>query len=274
MRRHQLVFAVLGISVLGFMAGSHSAQAATGGSRNISQSYKSESSLRAGTIVSLKKSTTEYVELANSRNASKLVGVALDPDNSLIAVDAQDSKVQVATSGNVAVLVTTINGSIAPGDQITTSPFSGLGMKANGEGYIVGRAQSSFDAQSDGATTQEVTDKSGASKNITVGYVQLVVAVGYDAGAGGGGAQGLKNVARSLTGHDVSMARIVISLITASLAIIIIIVLVYAAIYGSIVSVGRNPLAKVSILQALSKVTIMVVFIIMLTFTLIYLLLR
>jgi hypothetical protein len=91
---------------------------------------------------------------------------------------------------------------------------------------------------------------------------------------GDAGLSGLQRFARSLTGHEVSTPRIVISLVIAILTIVAIIVLMYAGIYGSIVSIGRNPLARVSIFRALSRVLAMALLAFVVAFGFIYLLLR
>lgn len=259
------------IAVLCFPAVTRAVEATA---QNISQSYGVEKELQAGTIVSTLSNSADYVEPANTENSDRVIGVVVKPENSIVAVDPDTMKAQVGTSGAISVLVSTVNGDIKAGDKIAPSPFSGIGMKALGNGYIVGVALTTFSAASDGAAAQQVTDKSGAKQTITVGYAQISLSPRYDSTVESAGLNGLQRFVRSLTGHTVSMPRIIISLVIAVLTIVAIVVLMYAAIYGSIVSIGRNPLARVSIFRALARVVAMALLVFAIAFGLIYLLLR
>ncbi|HEY1064362.1 MAG TPA: hypothetical protein VGE30_03675 [Candidatus Saccharimonadales bacterium] len=243
-------------------------------SKDISQSYNSDSELRPGTLVSATSGDADRVTAANTQNANRLVGVVVEADNSLLAVNPDSNKVQVAKSGSIPVLVSNVNGDIKNGDRIAASPFNGIGMKAIGAGYIVGRAQGSFTAKSKGATEQQVTNKDGRTQTISVGYIQIDLNPKFDAEAGSDGLNGIQQWVRSLTGHTVSKSRVIVSVVVGVAAIIAVIVLMYASIYGSIISIGRNPLARQSIFRALAHVLLMAFLIIAVAFGLIYLLLR
>ena len=101
-------------------------------SANISKSYKSSDQIPNGSLVSLNNQKTDYVIQSNTKNGSKLLGVAVAADESLLAVNPTDGSVQVATSGTAVALVSDLNGSIKVGDQIGVSPFDGIGMKISG----------------------------------------------------------------------------------------------------------------------------------------------
>jgi hypothetical protein len=77
-----------------------------------------------------------------------------------------------------------------------------------------------------------------------------------------------------LTGHKISVLRLVISVIIAVVALTLLVSLTYAAIFGSIISIGRNPLAKNAIFHSLWSVIAMVAFIGVTAGLLIFLLLR
>lgn len=272
MRRAQLLSTVtLGLLTVSILLPTGVLLAA---SKDISQSYNAETELQPGTIVSAATDDADTVSAANTQNASRLVGVVVEADNSLLAVNPDSDKVQVAKSGSIPVLVSNVNGDIKDGDRIAASPFNGIGMKAIGAGYIVGRAQADFSADSKGATEQQVTDKDGNEQTISVGYIQIDLNPKFDAEAGSDGLNGIQQWVRSLTGHTVSKSRVIVSVVVAVAAIIAVIVLIYASIYGSIISIGRNPLAKQSIFRALAHVLLMAFMIIAVAFALIYLLLR
>jgi hypothetical protein len=180
----------------------------------------------------------------------------VNSSDSLLAVDTTRGTVQIATSGNAAALVSTVNGNIKLGDQIGVSPFNGVGMKAAPGSRVIGLAQTTLDDHTGGTTTQAVSDKQGKTSQIRVGLVRTSIAIGTntDATAGTEKLTGLQKVAQSITGHTVSTARVLISLLVAVVSLLALITLIYASIYGSILSIGRNPLAKYAIFQTLGSV--------------------
>jgi len=233
---------------------------ASASSANISKSYRAAGTVPVGSIVSLDPSKAGYVQLANVDNGAKVIGVAVGSDDSLLAVDANSGNVQVATSGTASVLVSTLSGAIKIGDQVAVSPFNGIGMKSQLGSYYVGLAQTSFDDKSDGRSAQKVTDKSGNGRTIHVGYVRVSISPGVNnTGQGTQQLSMLQRLGKSLTGHSISNLRIILSLLVAVVALLILVTLIYASIYGSIISVGRNPLAKHAIFRTLGSVAGMVV---------------
>lgn len=224
-------------------------------SANLSRSYTAAGSLPNGSLVSLSQQTSDQVELADLDNGSRLIGVILPNKDSLLAVDPGAGKAQVATSGTADALVSTLGGPIKVGDEIGVSPFSGIGMKANPGTRIIGLAQSEFQRGSSGSTEQEVTDKSGKKSRISVGFVRVSIAIATDGSISKDAHQnGLQRFVQGLTGHNVSTTRVLISLTIAIIALLILVTLTYAAIYGSIVSIGRNPLAKYAVFRTLTSV--------------------
>lgn len=246
---------VLVLSLLSLMPASAS-------SANISRAYKSSTSIPNGSLVSLSKSNTDYVVLANSSNGSLLIGVAVSSDDSLLAVNPSDNTVQVATSGTASVLVTDLNGAIGVGDQIAVSPFDGVGMKPSSGARVIGLAQTALDPNASGTQTETVTDKTGKSRQIHVGIVRVNLGAGVTSQAAGTGDQNLsalQKIAKSLVGHTVSTWRIIMSIAIVTVAAAALIALTYAAIYGSIISVGRNPLGSHNVFRTLRTVLAMAV---------------
>lgn len=226
-------------------------------SANISRSYQSDSSISSGGIVSLERDRSDYVQLANTTNGSRLLGVAVGAKDSLLAVDVRTGKLQVATSGSVNTLVSTLNGDIRVGDQVGVSPLNGVGMKALLGSRVIGLSQSEFNRNSDGATPQIIKDKNGKTSQVYVGYVRINIAVGTNNGANGGELTSLQRVVQSITGRTVSNIKIILSLVVILLSLMALITLTYASIYSSIISIGRNPLAKHAIFRTLGSVLFM-----------------
>jgi len=229
---------------------------ASAASANISHSYSATGGIPNGTIVSLDPQHSGYVELANTSNDTRLLGVALASDQSLLAVDPSSSKTQVAISGTADTLVSTVSGDIKVGDQVSVSPFSGVGMEAEPGNRTIGIAQTAFTNNTDQATTEQVKDKSGKNQAVKVGYIRLTIAIGSKTAATGGTAQAnfLQRVVKSLTGRTISTVRILLSVIVALISLISLITLIYASIYGSIISIGRNPLAQNAVFRTLASV--------------------
>ena len=249
--------------------------AVSASSGNISHSYHASNAIPDGSIVSLDPDRSDYVVFTNVLNGDRMLGVTVASNNSLLAVDPANNKVQVATSGTVDTLVSDLNGDISVGDQIAASPINGVGMKAENGSHVIGLAQTSLKSTSDGAITQTITDKQGHPKQILVGLVRLSISVGTDTVvANGVQLNSLQRLGKSLTGRVLPTWRILLSMCVAFVALVALITLIYASIYGSIISVGRNPLAKYAIFRTLSTVLGMAAFMSILAFGTIFLLLH
>lgn len=248
---------------------------ASASSANISHSFGAAGDVPDGSLVSLDSSRSDYVVLANSTNGRQLIGVAVASDDSLIAVDAQSGAVQVATSGSANVLVSDLNGSIKVGDPISVSPFNGVGMKAQAGLRVIGLAQTELDTSDAGTKTEQVTDKDGQTKQVKIGFVR--VGIGVTTATQSGASKQLNTLqqaAQSLVGREISTIRIVLSLVVLIVASMALMSLIYASIYGSIISVGRNPLAKYAIFRTLTSVLGLAVLTVFLTVLTIFFLLR
>lgn len=253
---------------------------ASASSANISHSYSTSEVIPTGSIVSLDSDKANYVDPSNNSNSSSLLGVVVQSNESLLAEDPTSSSnsVQVATTGLADTLVSTLNGPIGVGDQVSVSPFDGVGMKTISGAPVIGLAQTSFNSSTQGATSRSVTDADGKSHKIWVGFVKLNIAIGQGATSSTTNLNqqisSLVAFSKTLTGHAVSTAHVIVSLVVAGVAIVAIISLIYASIYGGIISIGRNPLAKFSILRSMVYVLIMIVFIVIVAGSIIFLLLR
>ncbi len=235
---------------------------AAASSANISRAYKSTTSIPNGSLVSLSKDQSDFVELASTENAELLLGVAVASDDSLLAVNASNTTIQVATSGTASVLVSDLSGAIKVGDQITVSPFEGIGQLQKSGGRVIGLAQTEFTGEGSGSTSQEVTDKAGNKKTINVGLIRVTIGAGITSNSGQtseADLNALQKVAKSLVGHQVATWRIVMSIVIVTVTFAALITLTYAAIYGSIISVGRNPLGSSAIFRTLRSVLFMAV---------------
>lgn len=240
------------LTILGFTLTLFGFAPVNASSDNISRSYQASNAIANGSLVSLVSNHSNYVEASNSDNGSSLLGVAVSSSDSLLAINVRQGTVQVATTGDANTLVSTVNGSIKVGDQVGVSPFSGIGMKAAINSRVIGLAQTSFDSSSAGSSLK-VKDKNGNLHQLKVGFVRVAIGIGNSTSQSAP-LSGLQKFGQSLTGHTVSTFRVAVSVIITAVAFIALITLIYAAIYGSLVSLGRNPLAKFAIFRTLRAV--------------------
>lgn len=247
------IYAVIPLLLVGIIIASGALASAA--SANISHPYRGSKDIMPGNLVSLDSKQDNFVEPANLNTENRLVGIAVGDNDSLVAIDADSNRIQIATSGEATALVSDLNGSIRSGDQIAVSPFSGIGMKAQPGSRIIGLAQSALSGDAARITTKEVTDRDGKKKTIKVGYIRVSIAIGSVPNVQDEGQRNaIQRLARSLTGRDVSAVRLVISTFIAVIALVALVTLVYTSVYGTIIAIGRNPLAKASIFRALISV--------------------
>lgn len=274
-RHLRLVLTGVVVALAGLGIAASGTLSAGASSANISHSYQATAAITNGSLVSLDPKRTDYVQPANTGNGVRLIGVAVASNDSLIAVDAASGKVQVATTGNANTLVSTLNGDIRVGDQIAVSPLNGVGMKALSGSRVIGLAQTAFNSHTDGATAKRITDKYGRSSTVQLGYVRVSIAIGISNSNGSGVVlNNLQKVVQTLTGHTVSTPRITISIVVVIAALVALITLTYASIYSSIISVGRNPLAKYAVFRTLGSVLGMALLTTVIAGIVVYLLLK
>jgi hypothetical protein len=243
-------------------------------SANISHAYKSSEAIQSGSLISLDDQQTDYVVAANSDNASRLLGIAVIKNDSLIAVNEAGGTIQVATNGAADTLVSTINGKVKVGDRVAVSAFSGIGMRAVSGSHYIGVAQTPFDGSTDGASLS-VTDKAGKTHQVKVGYVKVTIQPGVNnSGTSNAQLNDLQRLVKNLTGKSASTVRVVMSIVVALVAIITIVSMIYGSINASIISIGRNPLAKHAIFRALRSLSGMVLAVALLATAIIAFLLR
>lgn len=222
----------------------------------ISKSYRVDGNPTKGNLVSLDTKQPGTAHLATMDNSSGLLGVVVGQGDSLLAINPDDNLVQVAIDGEAPVLVSTSNGDIAKGDLISVSPLSGLGMDAEAGLPVIGRALTAFSADSSQAVAQQVTDKNGKTTTVKIGFVNVDINVNTSTDTSSS-LNALQRLVKSLTGHVIPTARIIVALAVALVTLVVLTILIYASIFGSIMSIGRNPLAKSSILRALRSVLLL-----------------
>ena len=240
----------------------------------ISQGFTTDDTdLPAGSVVSLELSQKNKVRAATSDSTPQLLGVtATQP---LVELGSDAKKIQVVVSGEASVIVSDINGEIKAGDKITTSPLSGIGMKAVEPTQIVGTAQSGLTSSQ--ATSRTVKDKLGKQKEVHIGVVSIQVNVSYFSGtqsALNSVVPGfLVDVGSSIAGKDVSPLRILFGFSFLLLGLLVAGVILQEAVRSGIISLGRNPLAHQTLRRGLLDVLVSTLGLVIVTAIVFYLIL-
>jgi hypothetical protein len=222
----------------------------------VSEGYLTSSSISPGSVVSIKQNNPKEVELSNKKNATRLLGVVTTAKNSAVNYAKDNSSIDVATSGDVDVFVTDANGSIKKGDNIVVSWIEGIGMKATAGSNerLIGVSLADFDSTK---ARSYKTQGSGSEKTININSLALHLyqdaTYTNDITVQKGS---LVGTLTTIAGHDISYVRGVICLIVFILCLVVSALYVGTSLYGSFISLGRNPLAGSTIFKSLSRVTL------------------
>jgi hypothetical protein len=223
-------------------------------SQAIAQGFKTSGNTEdfvTGVLVSAKQGDSKSVELATSDTVERLIGV-IDKDP-LLVVSAGEEEAQVVISGSTNVVVSDINGEIHEGDRITASPIAGVGMLATSDSKVIGAAQSGLNIAS--SRTQTITDSSGRSHEIHIGYVQLQVSVAlYQVPGSSFLPAFIQDAANSIAGRQVGLIRVLISSFLAIFGVGSVGIFIYSSVRAAVVSLGRNPLAAPDVRKSLYQI--------------------
>ncbi len=225
----------------------------------ITQGYKAVGQVQIGAIVSIVKPSERTVESANPTNAARLLGVAVTPSASDLALSSADANVQIATEGVVRTLVSTAGGNVAPGDPITVSSISGVGTKATGPARVVGTATEALDDNAAEGVKRTVTE-GGKTRQVTIATIKVRIAVGDFGGqksAPDTASALLQSVASSIAGRPIAPLRAIIATLIFLCGLTSTTVLLYSAVRNSIIAIGRNPLARSAVYRSLAQVSVL-----------------
>lgn len=226
----------------------------------VTEGYNADQSLQRGMIVRLKKDDATKVEPVNTDGAEHTHGVVVHANDAPLTVATDGQEVFVATTGRYAVLVSTQNESIAAGDYIAVSALSGIGMKAGTrEPYVIGRALAGFDGTKDVISTSEVKDSAGATHKVNIGRVELDIGVAKNPllkATEPNLPDALRRAAETIAGKPVNAVRVYIGVLIFCITTIVAGSLLYGGVRSALISIGRNPLSKKSIIRGMFQVVI------------------
>ena len=122
---------------------------------DIAEFYNSSESVEKGDLLVINPNSDGQVRKSTEAYQSSVIGVAstnpaivMDEDNITFGKNLGDNfnpiKPYVALAGRVPVKISAENGSITPGDSLTSSSIPGVAMKATAKGPTVGKALEPF----------------------------------------------------------------------------------------------------------------------------------
>ena len=233
-------------------------------------SYNSDNPLEKGRVIALNKDDSKKVEPVPYNQPDRIYGVVVDANDAPVTLTREGEKVFVATGGKHEVLVSVENGIINVGDYLSLSRSDGVAAKATDkQDYILGKALTGFDGRTgvitksdSGAGIARIVADISVSRNpirrIDVNFLP----------------QFLQKTAEGIAGKPVNMARVYVSLGILVITGLIAGSLLYGGVKSAIISIGRNPLSKKSIIRGLLQVVFVSLIIFITGVFAVYLLLR
>jgi hypothetical protein len=227
-------------------------------SQAITQSYSADSSLQLGIIVRLKDKTAGVVEPLKQSDGDKMLGVVVAPDASAVTLTPETGTKQqvfVATSGHYDVLVSNQNGIIVPGDYISISAVTGIGMKADqDQAVILGKAVSGFTGTNNVISKVGLKDSLGHQSTVAIGRITVNLNIAHNPlqqKATDFLPAFLAKATTTIAAKPVSAARVYLGMAILVVSGFVTANIVYSGIRSGMIAVGRNPLSKKSIIKSL-----------------------
>jgi hypothetical protein len=246
------------------------------GAQDVTQGYLTDKPLQNGIVVRLAPDSKAKVEALKQEQETDMLGVVVSSSESPVSIsDPGEQQVFVATIGQYSVLVSTQNGPIKSGDSVVISSLGGVSMKSDDmHKVLVGKALESFADNSDAES--HVKLKNG--QQVALGRIKVDLAISRNPGYAGDTVAGvprfLSRAAHAVTDKPVTALRIYAGLGVMFVCLAVAGAILYSGIRSGMTSIGRNPLAKKSILRNLITVTLMSLIVVSIGLIAVYLLLR
>ena len=247
--------------------------------QEFTQGYSTTETLLRGSVVGLTPGQENQVRPVNSDNNGDLLGVVVRSNDSAVTLTEDTTGVFVATTGRFEVLVSDIRGNISAGDNITTSPLAGIAQRTGTtERLQLGKMLEDVDFSDTSKilSQTQVTNDNGETitVNIARGLAEIFVGPNPDLASEASAPEFLVKFSETIAGKPVSAIRIYAGLIIIIIAGAISGSLLYSSVKTSIISIGRNPLSKNSVLTGLAQVVVISVIIFISGWVAVYLLLK
>lgn len=222
-----------------------------------------ETSIQPGMAVSLSDSSnTENPKVIRSTNEgdSRPIGVTVSPDENLVTTGDQNRQIYVQTTGEADAFVSDLNGAPKKGDLLSSSPLKGILVVADATTKnIVGIALEDFSQDS---SVSQTVDKSGTSVDIRIDKIRISL----DQKGQNNSTEddsSLERLGQSVTGKSVGEVRVVIALVIFLIVLIAECGIIYGAISSAITALGRNPMARKTIIKEMIRVIIVAIIVLL-----------
>jgi hypothetical protein len=245
----------------------------------VAESYGVSQPLQEGIIVRLDSKDKSKVVAASYNSINKIFGVTVSASATPVSLSSGSSQQQayVVTSGRYHVLVSNQNGAIAADDYISVSAIDGIGMKANeGQDTILGRATQAFNGQSSVISTTSLKLQGGKQMQASIGSILVDISVRANPKfKGSGGIPGfIDSFATGLAGKSVNATQVYGSMLILIMGLGVVAALIYSGIQTSMTAIGRNPLAKKSIIRNMLQIVIIAILVFIGCLIAVYLILK
>jgi hypothetical protein len=245
------------------------------------QGYAADTTLQVGTIVQLDSKDAHKVLPATKEKLEQMYGVVIDQHQLSLTIsdDSLKNQTYVATAGTYNVLVSNENGTIAPGDYVTLSSVDGVAMRADTtQKTVFGRAGSGFDGKAKvlGSTGLKMTG-GAESKTVQIGILPIAINIQHnpnDKTTKANLPKELQRIGLAIAEKPVGPIRIYLSVAITVASLSIALVMLYAGVRNAVVSIGRNPLSKKSIVRGLIEIVLMSFLVVIIGLFAVYLLLK
>lgn len=206
----------------------------------IVRSFGAKTDIETGSVVALVADDKSSVEPAPVDDPTRIYGVVVEKEAAPVTVEQTGDQIFVSNGGIYPVLVNTDSGPINPGDYLSMSFTEGVAAKATKRhAYVLGRATQSYNNAGTGKIIAQITP----GKNPRLREDTAVPGP-------------LRKLGESIAGKPLSSTRIYSALAIFFITIIIAFGLLYVGVHSGMISIGRNPLSKHSIMQNLTQVII------------------
>ena len=267
----------LALGVIAFISVPAAAETYGGGSVS---SYAADQPIDTGTIVVLTGKDSNHVKVATQADVNNMFGVVVDKSQLPFSItnEGMENETYVAVSGTYNVLVSNQEGEIASGDYLTLSSVNGIAMRAGEEEVTVfGRAQNAFNNSSAVLGETTLKDARGGTKTVKFGSIPVTIDIKNNPNHKSTDVNApdfLKRVGEAIADKEVNPIRIYIGVAIAIISLLAAIIVIYAGVRNSVISIGRNPMSKKSIFRALIEVILTAALILIIGLFAVYLLLK
>lgn len=228
--------------------------------QTVTEGFSSEAQLQRGMIIAIDKSDGTKIKAASKDTAKDTHGIIVSANDTPITLSQEGQQYFVATVGHFDVLVSNQNGNVSKGDYIAISAIPGIGMKAGDKDPIIaGKAMADFDPKKDIVGVVKLKDTAGKEFEVTIARIQAQINVARNPLLKATEAElpdALKRITDSIAGKQTSPFRGYVALVVFVLSTVAAASLMYGGVRSAVISVGRNPLSKKSIMRSMIQVIV------------------